>query len=233
MKKGSVVRVELTGRELASLKVFETTSMETAKNSGIFRENQKYGPITVVLGTGELLKALEEALMEMSAGQSKKIVLSPEKAFGERKPELTGIVPLQEFKNRNIQPFPGMVVELNERAGRVQSVSGGRVRVDFNQELAGKTVEFDLKIVQELAKKEEKIQALVEKFFPFAGKQASWEQKKEVLEIMLPFLPAKEIGLLKQLCAQAALAAVDELKEIRFAESFKREQEKKEEKPKT
>jgi FKBP-type peptidyl-prolyl cis-trans isomerase 2 len=45
-------------------------------------------------------------------------------------------------------PYPGMIVSVNRLRGKVLSVSGGRVRVDFNHPLAGKTLRFDVEVVE-------------------------------------------------------------------------------------
>jgi len=166
MDKGGIAVVSFTGRETESGRVFDTTDEKTARESGIYRENAIFRPVPIILGKGELIKGLEEELEKMREGEHKTVKLQAEKAFGPRRKELVVVVPLQEFKNRNVQPFPGLVVELNDRYGRVQSVSGGRVRVDLNSDLAGKEVEYDIKVEKELKTGKEQVQALTEKFFP-------------------------------------------------------------------
>ena len=147
MKKGDMVEVSFTGKDKNTGRVLDTTDEKTAKEAGILREKGVYKPIPVIVGQGELLKGLDEALQEMKVGEKKTIELSPEKAFGERKAELVGLVPLQEFKNKKLTPVPGMMVNINDRVGRVQSVSGGRVRLDFNHELAGKELTFEIELL--------------------------------------------------------------------------------------
>ena len=58
-----------------------------------------------------------------------------------------------------------MPVQLDNMLARVQSVSGGRVRVDFNHELAGKELTFDIKVVDVITKDEDKIRALAGQLF--------------------------------------------------------------------
>ncbi|MBN2518690.1 MAG: hypothetical protein JXB14_07605, partial [Candidatus Altiarchaeota archaeon] len=66
---------------------------------------------------------------------------------------------------QGMTPVPGMVFEVEGRPARIQSVSGGRVMVDFNHPLAGKETEYKVK-VREVAKTEnDKIKYLLEKSF--------------------------------------------------------------------
>ena len=120
----------------------------------------------VIAGTRELLPGLDDALLHMKEGETKEIELSPEHAFGNRNAQLIKVLPLNEFKKNNIPSVPGTMVNANDMMGRVQSVSGGRVRVDFNPELAGKTVHYTIKIVKHYTEEKEQLQALTDKMFP-------------------------------------------------------------------
>ncbi len=130
-----------------------------------FEEVPEDRPLAVVVGAGELLKGVEKALEKMKEGEEKEIVVPPEEGYGKRDPEKIAVIPLREFKKRSIDPFPGLVVEVNDMRGRVLSVSGGRVQVDFNHELAGKTLVYRVKVLKELKKPEEIAEALFRRFF--------------------------------------------------------------------
>ena len=84
MAENRIISVSLTGRDLVTGKVFETTSASVAKYAGIYREGTSYKHATVIIGAGDLLKALDKELAKMKVGEKKVIKLSPEKAFGER-----------------------------------------------------------------------------------------------------------------------------------------------------
>ena len=86
----------------------------------------------VILKPGFIIKGLEEALLEMNVNEKKTVEIPPEKAFGIRDPKLVRLVPLTEFRKHNTKPQPGMFIQADNMRGRVLSVSGGRVRVDFN-----------------------------------------------------------------------------------------------------
>jgi len=228
MQKGDIILLEMTGKDSESGKVFETTSEETAKKEGAFSQNSRYRPTALVVGKGRMIQGVEEALLEMKVGEERKLTLGPEKAFGERRPDLVGIVPLKEFIARKVQPFPGLVVDVNGNAGRIQSVSGGRVRVDFNNDLAGKTVEYELKIVKKLEDPEEKAKALVSKVLGLE-KEIPMQFNKEASELVIE-LPAevehlKEIAMLKQFLQKELSEDIPELKKVSFKEHKHEEHE--------
>jgi FKBP-type peptidyl-prolyl cis-trans isomerase 2 len=161
--------------------IFDTSIELKAREAGIYNEKIHYTPLVFILGEKEVLPALEEDLKAMKVGEHKEITLTPDKAFGERNADYIKVVPLQEFKNRNITPFPGLVVELNNLTGRVQSISGGRVRVDFNHPLAGKTVIYTVTVLDKVTDNKSKAELLFSKYFDFLDKSALLVKDTEVL----------------------------------------------------
>ena len=222
-----MVLVNFTGRVVASNAIFETTEEKKAIEAGAFDQHKKYAPELIVVGSGEMLKPLEEALGKMNIGEGKKIVLKPQEAFGERNQKLIGIVPLHDFQERKINPSPGLMIEMNDRVGKVQSVSGGRVRVDFNHPLAGKEVEFELKIEKELKGTEEKIQGLFEKFFgviPESEKKLLI--KEDRVEISLDPKYAQAVAPVKKAFSEIITKNVKGITSVKFTEEFKAEKPK-------
>ena len=227
MEAGKMVLVNFTGRVVASNAIFETTEEKKAIEAGAFDQHKKYAPELIVVGSGEMLKPLEEALGKMNIGEGKKIVLKPQEAFGERNQKLIGIVPLHDFQERKINPSPGLMIEMNDRVGKVQSVSGGRVRVDFNHPLAGKEVEFELKIEKELKGTEEKIQGLFEKFFgviPESEKKLLI--KEDRVEISLDPKYAQAVAPVKKAFSEIITKNVKGITSVKFTEEFKAEKPK-------
>ena len=114
----------------------------------------------MIVKSGYLLKGLEEPLKAMNVGEKKTIEITPEDAFGQRNFNMIKLVSIAEFRKHGTKPTPGMFVEADRMRGRVLSVSGGRVKVDFNHPLAGKTLVYDLKITKKIEDNEEKIKSL-------------------------------------------------------------------------
>lgn len=182
MQKGDLISIEFTGKERVTGKVFDTTNKETAEKEGMPMKNRVFGPVVLVAGQGDVLEGIDEELLKMKVGEMKTIVLQPSNAFGERNSEMVKVIPLAEFKKNNVNPVPGTMVNANDMLGKVQSVSGGRVRVDFNGDLAGKEVEYELKIVKHFTDAKEQLDALTQKVFR-AEPKPSIAQKGDTVEI--------------------------------------------------
>ena len=161
------VKVIYTGKEKDTGRIFDTNNKKVAEDNNMYNPQLNYKPILMILGKGQLIKGFEEALEKMKVGEEKTVEIPPEKGYGERKPNLVQLVPLQIFKNNKIDPKPGMVLQLEGTPARIQSVSGGRVRVDFNHELAGKTLVFEIKLENIVEKQEDQLKELVKQVFPF------------------------------------------------------------------
>jgi hypothetical protein len=62
VNKGDFIYIEMTGKVEETNEVFETTEEETAKESGIFKEENVYGPRLVIVGDGFVLRGLDDKL---------------------------------------------------------------------------------------------------------------------------------------------------------------------------
>lgn len=160
------IKLEFTGKIKETGDVFDTTSEEIATETGIFVENKNYGPIPIVVGGGHLLKAIDEAVIGMEKGDKKTVDIEPIDGFGERDPKLVQLLPMKEFKKQGIKPYPGMKLSLQGQEVKVQSVSGGRVRVDMNHDLAGKNLVYDIEIVDIIEDDIDKVKSLIELHYP-------------------------------------------------------------------
>ena len=162
MEKGDFIRVNYTGR-LETGEIFDLTNEETAKKEKVFNENVKYRPIPVIVGSHFLIPGLDRELLGMKVGDKKSIEVKPEDAFGQRDSKLVRVVPKKVFEGKT-DPKPGMIADFSGMKGRIQSVEAGRIRVDFNNPLAGKTLKYEIEITEEIKEPVEKIKAILEFF---------------------------------------------------------------------
>ncbi len=58
-----------------------------------------------------------------------------------------------------MNPVPGMKISSNGSTGKILTVNGGRVKVDFNHELAGKDLIYDVEVTEIIDDVEEKLKA--------------------------------------------------------------------------
>jgi FKBP-type peptidyl-prolyl cis-trans isomerase SlyD len=105
-------------------------------------------------GYGELLPALERALEGKGPGESVKLQLEPEDAFGEYDADLLRVEPAERYGNGIAA---GMEVEEDSRFYTVTDVADGKVVLDGNHPLAGMALRFSCEIVSVRTAKAEEI----------------------------------------------------------------------------
>lgn len=107
-------------------------------------------PATFDVGDGSLPEGFESMLLGMKAGDDAQLDLSPEQAFGTRRPENVRLLRKEKFEEIELEP--GLVVSFRaadgDLAGVVRRVFDRTVEVDFNHPLAGKHVVFDVSILR-------------------------------------------------------------------------------------
>ena len=108
-------------------------------------------PLTFTLGDGTLVLGLELGLYGLVPGDIQRLELHPEQAFGLRDPANIHAVPRADF-DPAIELKPGVIVGFetadgDELAGAILSLDADSVEVDFNHPLAGRTLVYDVEIL--------------------------------------------------------------------------------------
>jgi len=154
MKHGDFIKIEYEGRVSSNGEIFDLTSEKTAKKENVFNPKHKYGPVLVIMGAKMIIPGVEKQLESMKLGEKKEFTVRPEDGFGKRDPKLFKIVSITQFtrSEKPFHPTPGMLITVNGMRGKVQSVSGGRVRIDFNHPLAGKELKYKIKVTETITK---------------------------------------------------------------------------------
>ena len=166
LSKGDFVLVDYVGRVSETGEVFDTTLEDIAKKEGLRQEGAIYEPSLIVIGEGLVLKALDESLVNLKLDKTEKIEIPPDKAFGNRDPEKTRLYPLRKLTSQGITPQVGLRIEVDGRLATVRTIGAGRILLDFNPPLAGKTLIYEVSIKKKLEKEEEKIHALIHRRLP-------------------------------------------------------------------
>jgi len=178
VKEGDFLRLDYTGKVQETEEVFDTTDEKVAEEEGIFSDKKIYGAIPIIVGAGHVLKGIEEALIGMDEGDEKTVEIPPAEGYGERDPKLMQLIPMSEFRKQGMKPQVGMSISLENTTGVIRSVSGGRVRVDFNHELAGKNLQFKIKVEKIIEDDEEKIRSMIDLHYPNPNIDSSKHQVK-------------------------------------------------------
>ncbi|WP_411967496.1 FKBP-type peptidyl-prolyl cis-trans isomerase [Haloferax sp. YSSS75] len=133
--------------------VFNTSRYDVAVEHGLFdaqeRSEEEYTPQSFVVGAGEIIEGLDEAVVGMAVGDEATVTVAPEDAYGEFDEERVRTYDPEAFESMvGADPDVGLHVHAeNGLHGDVVAVREDAVEVDFNHELAGKTLVFDVEIV--------------------------------------------------------------------------------------
>jgi len=153
VEAGDYVLFNYVGR-FENGEVFDTSIEELAKKHGVYVEDREYGPMWARIGVGEIIPGLDEAIIGMEPGEKKTVTIPPEKAYGMPNPELIIKVPVEEFTKAGLEPQEGLYVMTDSGIAKILKVEEDMVSLDFNHPLAGKTLIFEVEVI-EVKKKSE------------------------------------------------------------------------------
>jgi FKBP-type peptidyl-prolyl cis-trans isomerase 2 len=135
VKNGDVVKVHYTGK---------------LESGEVFDSSEGREPLEFTVGKGEMIKGFDAAVVGMKVEEKKTVTLEPGEAYGEPKEELVQFVSKERFGEQGVkkgdkitaytsygQPVVGTILEVTDEGAKV----------DFNHELAGKRLIFDIELV--------------------------------------------------------------------------------------
>ncbi|MFO7991657.1 MAG: FKBP-type peptidyl-prolyl cis-trans isomerase [Thermoplasmata archaeon] len=189
MEEGDLVYVEydvwiLPDEEDGEEIIFNTTDEEKAKEHEIYDEDGFYGPRPVIIGSGELMEGFENSLKEAEIGEENTVEVPPDEGVGQRDMEKMELYSMRELQRKDIDPVVGNEVQIDNRRGTIIRVTSGRVRVDFNHPLAGKTLRYDYKITEKPEEMEDKVEFILLKDYRDADFEVNVDG--ENIEVKLP-----------------------------------------------
>lgn len=227
LRDGDFILIEYTIRVKETGNIVDTTNEDIAKREGIYDSNKLYGPELVVIGKGWVIKGLDEALKELEPGSEKEIIVPPEKAYGTRDPNKIKVFSIREFRKRGIDVKLGDVIEYGGQTGIVKSISGGRVVVDFNHPLAGKTLIYRVKVLRKLEDPIDKAKALAARHLGLKMEDVDlkYNSEEKTLYIKIPtrIMTRKDIQYAKiALVSNIYEFLGNDVKKIVFQEIFER-----------
>jgi peptidylprolyl isomerase len=118
----------------------------------VFDSSSGREPLRVTLGSGQVIRGVDDALVGMTPGDEKTVTVAPDEAYGPRRPEL-----LHEVQRAAIPPEVdlevGKQLEGRDTGGQrlrltVVDVAEDKVTLDANHPLAGEELKFDLQLVE-------------------------------------------------------------------------------------
>ena len=167
-KKGDFLTIDYVAKVKETGEIFDTTLEEVAKKERLHKEGETYEPKLVVVGEGWVLKAIDDKLPSLNLKEQNRIEILPDQAFGPRDPEKLKLVPLRRIRDKGIPPQMGMRIEYDKKLATIRTIGAGRVQLDFNPPLAGKTLIYEITPKRRLRTRKNKILALIHRRIPAA-----------------------------------------------------------------
>ena len=118
-----------------------------------FDNSRKKGSVfSFQLGSNQVIAGFEEAVANMKVGETKKISLSPEQAYGEYNPSLMRTVSNETFPE-DFEYENGAMIQMKNDTGatfpaRIHSFTDNEVTLDFNHPMAGESLNFEIEVIE-------------------------------------------------------------------------------------
>jgi FKBP-type peptidyl-prolyl cis-trans isomerase SlyD len=135
IEKGSTVKIDYTLRD---------------DKGEVLDSNAGKAPLAFKQGARQIIPGLDKAVLGMKAGDTKKVVVQPEEAYGKVDPKAETEVPKESLPEGEVVVGRRLMArgrDGNPRPVTIKIVKDKTVVLDLNHPLAGKTLVFDIKVV--------------------------------------------------------------------------------------
>jgi FKBP-type peptidyl-prolyl cis-trans isomerase SlyD len=135
VEKGSVVAIEYTVSD---------------ENGKVIDSNKNKRPLTYTQGEGKIIPGLEHEMLGMKIGGHKHVVVQPEDGYGPVNPKAFREVPKEKLPPEALKVGTTLIAKSSQGRNlpvRVHEIREKTVILDFNHPLAGKTLSFEVKIL--------------------------------------------------------------------------------------
>jgi len=226
LQKGDFILIDYVAKVKETNEVFDTTQEEVAKKEHLHKQGEIYEPKLVVVGEGWVLKALDDSLLEAEVAKATTIEIPSDKAFGPRDPEKIRRVPIKQLYAKEINPVVGARIEFQGKMATIRSIGAGRVLLDFNPPLAGRTLIYDFTVTKKLDSQEEKISALIHRRVPVVEQdkfKITVKDKNLTIDMPEDTFYVEGIQIAKRGIAMDIQKFLPDIAETKFVETFKAE----------
>jgi peptidylprolyl isomerase len=168
-------------KENTTVKIHYTGTLE---DGTIFDSSNGKEPLEFIWGLGMIIPGLEQELKSLKKGDKKTIKVVPEMAYGPVMEEAKQEVPKTQFPE-DMKIEKGMQLAAQGPQGvipiTVIEIKDETVLVDFNHPLAGKTLNFDVEVMEVHKTSDEELEKIIgtQPNESCSGGNCSPEKKKE------------------------------------------------------
>jgi peptidylprolyl isomerase len=123
----------------------------TLADGSVFDESPPDQPLEFIVGGGQMIPGFETAVIGMSLGEEKRVIITPENAYGQRDSTQVAVLD-RAILPEAYKPEEGMGIRLQDNMGRpvpgtIVTVGSDSIMVDLNHPLAGMDLTFDIKVL--------------------------------------------------------------------------------------
>ncbi|MEF2175116.1 MAG: FKBP-type peptidyl-prolyl cis-trans isomerase [Candidatus Absconditabacteria bacterium] len=137
VKEGDFVLVDYVGK-LDDGTVFDTSIEQAAKDAGIYNQQRPYEPLEFQAGSGQLIKGFDQGVLGMKLGETKDLTINPQDGYGEADP------------SKILKLSVGSGTQIGGYSFALSKIDGKNATLDFNHQLAGKKLVFDVTIIEKV-----------------------------------------------------------------------------------
>lgn len=227
--KNNFVLIDYELRVKDTKELVDTTMEDLAKKENKYESDRVYEPLLVIVGENRIIQGLEEHIENFAElNKEYEIEIAPEKAYGQRDPSKVKIYSLRTLIQKNVIPEVGKTIEVDGQVGTVKAVSGGRVLIDFNHPLAGKTLICRYKVIKIIDNVAEKIKWLLHRRYrriPLDRFNVAVDLDKKSITIEIPkeLYLDRDLQLVKALVAEELYRYISDYKTIIYVEKYEKE----------
>jgi FKBP-type peptidyl-prolyl cis-trans isomerase SlyD len=161
LQDGDFLRVAYTARTVEDDQLVDTTDEAVAEEEGV-ADQGTFEPRVIVLGEGHLFPAVEDDIRGREVGETGTVEVPAADAFGEY--DEAEVETVSADKIDEDDRYPGAPVQIDGQQGVLETIVGGRARVDFNHPLAGDDVAYEYELLEVVEDDLERAEGLLDMF---------------------------------------------------------------------
>ena len=185
MNDGDFIELSFEMRAGQDKKLISTSKEDLAKKEDIFDDKKKYKDAVIVIGTEGLFKEINDSFKQAEIGKEYEVTVPAKDAYGMRDNKNIKVVPMREFQRNKIDPEIGKEVNINNKVGRIISVTPGRVLIDYNHELAGKDLYYKYQVSRVIDDVKDKVDAVIDMDY-MDSEEFTVEINGDLISIQIP-----------------------------------------------
>ncbi len=134
VEKGDLIKVEYIGKFPDTKEVFD--------------KSEGRGPLEFTAGAGQMIKGFDDAVIGMKLNEEKTVIIAPEDAYGSADSGKKAEVPIAQIQGEEEVKVGSTLFAGNGQQGTVIEIKDDIAVIEFKHPMAGKTLEFWIKVVE-------------------------------------------------------------------------------------